>query len=374
MIARDERGFTLVELLVSILIAGVIAAALTTVINQISTITAEGNAELATQVGLQKAAVWLNRDAMESDCVELITDTQIVLTKYESLNEEDHTTAAARTITYTISGRELIREDSAGTSRAIANDVECVRFSIHGGEEVVTNVVRGGKVRAVVASHSHLPGTERRSAIMNMDMRADGPLEIPASYTATIPASEIITSDDFGSNDWYGGEGWAGDHWGHEGDVEVDSGHARLGGSDDRHRRTCLFSGSSEWGDSAYMVRQADIPDCTTDLTIQLHAKVENFQGDDEMRLLASPDGTNWETVQTWSENTDGYQLYEIPVHEGGTVCDLWIKFDADMLCPGDWGNWHCCAIFCFCWCEDWVCDQPGESNFYIDDLVIKGR
>ena len=374
MSVRDERGMmTLAEIIVALAIAGMMVAVFTLAINQITTITAEGNKELAMQVELQNTAAWLHRDAMEADCVRWITDTQIVLTKYESLDETTHTITTARTITYTVVGSELIREDSASSSPAItiARNVECVRFQIlPGGEEVMTNVLRGAPVRAVVASH--LPGMESRSIILDMDMRADGPLEIPASYTATIPPPGVIAADDFSSG-WSGGEGWAWDSWAHAGDAEVDGGYARLGGSDDRHRRTCLFW-SSEWGDSAYIVRQAAIPDCTTDLTIEFDAKAENFQGDDEMRLLVSPDGVHWETVQTWSEDTGGFQPYKIPVHEGGTVCDLYIKFDAHMLCPGHWGNWHCCAIFCLCWCEDWVCDQPGESNFYINNLVIRGR
>jgi prepilin-type N-terminal cleavage/methylation domain-containing protein len=383
MSARDEQGFTLAEVIISVAIAGMMVALFTLIINQITTITAEGNKELAMQVDLQNTAAWLHRDAMESDTTKRISSTQIVLSKYESLDEKKHTITATRTITYTVVGMELIREDSASSSPAmtIARNVECVRFQILPGGEVITGngvitVVRGAPVRAVVASH--LPGMESRSAIMDMDMRADGPLEIPASYTATIPAPEVIAWDDFSSG-WSGGEGWAWEQWAHAGDVDADSGCARLGGSDDLHRRAGWWGyggWSAPWGDPTHIARQVTIPDCTTDLTIEFDAKAENFQAGDEASLLVAPDGIHWEEVQTWSEDTVGFQPYDIPVHPGGTVCDLYIKFEALMWCPGHWGDWYCCpgSHSCFWHCEDWVCDDPGTSNFYVDNLVIQGR
>jgi hypothetical protein len=346
------------------------------------------------QVELQNTAAWLNRDAMESDCVRWITDTQIVLTKYESLDETTHSITTTRTITYTVVGMELIREDSASSSPAmtIARNVECVRFQIlPGGEEVMTNVLRGAPVRAVVASH--LPGMESRSAILDMDMRADGPLEIPASYTATIPAPELIAWDYF-DDEWAGGEGWAWEQWAHAGDAEAVSGYARLGRPRKTRQQSCSWwcywwfgwhcgwwcGGWSYSEELPYMVRQAAIPDCTTDLTIELDAQVENFQGDDEASLLVAPDGIHWETppAHTWSTNTVGFQPYEILVHAGGTVCDLYTKFETDVHCDE--------------WEADWVCDEEkcheedcrcvkehkdcvaSDAYFYVDNIEISGR
>ncbi|MEA3459290.1 MAG: hypothetical protein U9R11_01190, partial [Chloroflexota bacterium] len=248
----------------------------------------------------------------------------------------------------------------------------------HGGEEVVTDVVRGGKLRAVVATHSHLPGTERRSAIMNMDMRADGPLEIPASYTATIPAPEIIASDYFTTCNWYGGEGWAGDHWGHGGAADTSAGYVKLPESDNRNRsRWCFLFFCGSWNVSeepAHMVRQADVADCSTDVQLHCSVNVVDFEGDEKARCLGSPDGINWEEVETWSasDNTTGWEPWPpIDIHPGGTVCDLWIRFEGP-FCEGHWEcddwSWGQCVS------AHWVCTGPNSGKIFIDDVVIKGR
>lgn len=385
MSARDERGFTLAETIISLAIAGMMVAIFTLAISQITTITSEGNKELTMQVELQNVAAWLHRDAMEADTVRWITNTQIALTKYESLDEATHTITTTRTITYTVVGAELIREDSASPSPAmtIASNVECVRFQIlPGGEEVMTDVLRGAPVRAVVASH--LPGMESRSAILDIDMRADGPLEIPASYTATIPAPEVIATDDFSSG-WSGGEGWAWDSWAYRGDAEVVSGYARLGHSRQIRTRSCFWwflgwwcGGWSYSEELPYIVRQVTMPDCTTDLVIELDAKVENFEGSDVARLLAGPDGIHWETAQTWSENTGGFQPYEIPVHQGGTVCDLYTKFETDVHCDQWEATWVCDQTKCHgsnCTCVKQHKDcLASDAYFYVDNIEISGR
>ncbi|MGA9351649.1 MAG: hypothetical protein WBW48_22980, partial [Anaerolineae bacterium] len=109
-----------------------------------------------------------------------------------------------------------------------------------------------------------------------------------------------------------------------------------------------------------------------------LDAKVENFQGSDVARLLASPDGIHWETAQTWSQNTVGFQPYEIPVHAGGTVCDLYTKFETNVHCSTWQASWVCDQTTCHgqnCTCvrQHKDCVASG-AYFYIDNVEINGR
>jgi len=96
---RDERGITLVELLVVLAITAMITGILVTVIYQIYQITARGNDELVVQHDLQNAATWLNRDVLTASEAD-VSGSRMTLTIPYSITD---TTILTRTITYTYS-------------------------------------------------------------------------------------------------------------------------------------------------------------------------------------------------------------------------------------------------------------------------------
>ena len=114
---RDEKGMTLVEILVVLAITAMITGILVTVIYQIYQITSWGNNELVVQHDLQNAATWLNRDVMKARSVE-VSDSQMILAiPYYVIAEtlEIHTNA----ITYTFSITDSTLTRDSGDSMLI---------------------------------------------------------------------------------------------------------------------------------------------------------------------------------------------------------------------------------------------------------------
>ncbi|MEA3459161.1 MAG: prepilin-type N-terminal cleavage/methylation domain-containing protein, partial [Chloroflexota bacterium] len=125
---KDERGMTLVEILVALAITALITGILVTAIYQIYQVTGWGNNEMRVQHDLQNAATWLNRDVVSASSAE-VTGSQMVLTiPYFSAGD-----ISTRTITYThpVAGGVLTR-DSVTSTVTVARHVDSVAFSATG--------------------------------------------------------------------------------------------------------------------------------------------------------------------------------------------------------------------------------------------------
>ncbi len=115
---KNERGFTLVELLIVIAITGVVASVIGTVIFQLTTVSEHGNARLTALHELQNAAYWFNYDGQKS----IAASGGATLTL---------TLPTAETITYALSGTNLQRTTDAVTN-TLARNISTVSFSVSG--------------------------------------------------------------------------------------------------------------------------------------------------------------------------------------------------------------------------------------------------
>ena len=117
---RDERGITVVELLVVLGITGLITGILVTAIYQVYQVTGWGNSTLVVQHDLQNAATWLNRDVLTASEAE-VSGSQMVLTVPYSISVD---TVLTHTITYTYSEADgTLTRDSDDSSLIVARHV-----------------------------------------------------------------------------------------------------------------------------------------------------------------------------------------------------------------------------------------------------------
>ncbi len=116
MINSDERGFTLVELIIAAAITGLIASFLGTSIYQMLTVTEYGNGRLTALHELQNAAHWFRLDGQRA--VSASTGSGMVLTIPES-----------SPVTYSLVGTELYRS-VGGAQMTLARNITGASFSI----------------------------------------------------------------------------------------------------------------------------------------------------------------------------------------------------------------------------------------------------
>ena len=152
---RDERGVTLVEILVALAITGLITGTLVTAIYQIYQVTGWGSNQMRVQHDLQNAATWLNRDVVSASEAEII-GSRMVLTIPTSIIDTIN-------ITYTYSEAEgTLSRDSGGSSLIIARRVDSVDFSATGTVTSVITITITSRASDVT-----------QSATLQLDMRPE---------------------------------------------------------------------------------------------------------------------------------------------------------------------------------------------------------
>jgi len=115
---RDERGMTLVEILVALAITGLITGILVTAIYQIYQVTGWGSNQMRVQHDLQNAATWLNRDVVSAYSAHIVSASEMTLTiPYVDSMITD--TVNTRVITYTFSITDSILTRDCGDSTLI---------------------------------------------------------------------------------------------------------------------------------------------------------------------------------------------------------------------------------------------------------------
>jgi prepilin-type N-terminal cleavage/methylation domain-containing protein len=113
---KNERGMTLVELVVAVAVTGVIVVFLGTAIYQMTTVTDYGNDKLIAMHELQNAAHWFNCDGQEA--VNASTAGGLHLTSSDNTS-----------ILYSLVGTELRRTED-GSQMVLARNISSAVFSI----------------------------------------------------------------------------------------------------------------------------------------------------------------------------------------------------------------------------------------------------
>jgi prepilin-type N-terminal cleavage/methylation domain-containing protein len=114
---NKQAGMTMVELIISVAITGIIVAFLGTSIYQIFTVSDYGNNRLTALHELQNAAYWLNMDGQGA--VNATGGSQLVLTLSDN-----------STLTYSLSGTNLLRS-SSGPQMTLARNISSITFSVN---------------------------------------------------------------------------------------------------------------------------------------------------------------------------------------------------------------------------------------------------
>jgi prepilin-type N-terminal cleavage/methylation domain-containing protein len=114
---KNQRGMTMVELIVAVAITGVIVAFLGTAVYQIITVSEYGNDKFTAMHELQNAAYWFNKDGQEA--VTATGGNQLVLTLSDS-----------STVTYTLVSSELRRTAGAG-QLILARNIKSLNFTVN---------------------------------------------------------------------------------------------------------------------------------------------------------------------------------------------------------------------------------------------------
>ena len=113
---REERGFTLVELVIATAITGIIIGVLGTAVHQILTVTDYGNDKLTAMHELQNAAHWFNFDGQRASTAT--GGSQLVLTLPDDSS-----------VTYSLSGTNL-RRTAGGSPMTLAQNITSANFSV----------------------------------------------------------------------------------------------------------------------------------------------------------------------------------------------------------------------------------------------------
>ena len=161
---RDERGMTLVEILVALAITALITGTLVTAIYQIYQVTGWGSNQMRVQHDLQNAATWLNRDVVSASSAHIASASQMTLTiPYLDSMITDTVTVYTRVITYTFSITDsTLTRDSGDSTLIVARHVNSFIPSPTG---TVTSVIT-----ITITSQA---GDVTRSATLHLDMRPE---------------------------------------------------------------------------------------------------------------------------------------------------------------------------------------------------------
>jgi prepilin-type N-terminal cleavage/methylation domain-containing protein len=115
-VIKQERGYTLVELLITLAISGIIFTAVGSAIYQMSTVSGMGNDKLTANHELQNTAYWFNLDGQSA----LRAKAGSGLTYY---------LADDRIISYALNGTDLLRTDGSA-QMTLARNISSASFSV----------------------------------------------------------------------------------------------------------------------------------------------------------------------------------------------------------------------------------------------------
>lgn len=130
---RDQRGFTLVELMVACAISSMIIGVLGTALHQFIGTSERGNEELRALHDTSNAGYWITLDGERSETTNLVDGAPLA----DSITLGWTSGGQANTSTYSLSGTELKRNHN-GTVTSVARHVSSVEFSIAGRVITVT--------------------------------------------------------------------------------------------------------------------------------------------------------------------------------------------------------------------------------------------
>lgn len=206
------------------------------------------------------------------------------------------------------------------TSRVLGQAAEGQHAADAGIEDAIWNLMYGGLATSVLTT----PGD---STSYSLDETVNG---LTPTVTVTRNGQTVATAanDGFESGGWSGGSGWV-DDWLPEGNASI--------------VRSAWLPHEGEYclrlrGSTDYAKRAVDTVG-KPNVHLRFWALAISLEGSDEARCLVSPDGSNWDVVQTWEDGDDDYYYhgYDIDLSAYEASGEFWVAFEADMSSTHDY-------------------------------------
>ena len=138
----EQRGFTLIEILVAMAIGGLIMPVVVSAIFQVSTSTARVNTDFVILADIDAASSWFNRDLAQANTTDVLDGAPAVNTmRVDWTDQTGWATEGqeAHYVNYYIeSGTTLLKRDYDGTVSTVARRIADIQFSRSGTFITVT--------------------------------------------------------------------------------------------------------------------------------------------------------------------------------------------------------------------------------------------
>jgi len=165
-----QKGFTLIEILVTLAVGGVLLIGAVTSIFQIATFTSRSNDHIVALTDVDHAALWLRQDLQMAQSTSLTDGVPVSLTDENTaeLNWTDYTSFVTEeetrnhTSAYALSGTELVRTYD-NTPRIVGRHITSIEFT------------QSGSIISVVITATG-PGAQQRSETLkfSVHLRSEG--------------------------------------------------------------------------------------------------------------------------------------------------------------------------------------------------------
>ena len=316
-IIRSQRGFTLLEIIVSLLIIGIIMVPVGSILYLFIFSPAQLTAAVTVANNSRNAVRQIAEDARQATSFSTSTDPE-----YGTFVWTDRTRfpVSTHSVRYLFSDPEssLLREETVGSSTLVS----LVSSNIQDYEDV-SIVLAGTVVIASVTSTTDIIFADRTS---NTSIRAQMRPDLPEAQPSPPPIR--LAWDDYESDDFSGGTGWSGD-WFVSGGVVVSSSNGPFEGN--------FHVELTGQGATSSLERSLDLSG-ETSVSITFAVKVDSFEAGDKARLRVSPDEIEFTTVRTWDDaDSDGvYHIEEIGLSLFTMSSEFIILFEANLSNSGD--------------------------------------
>ena len=148
-----QRGFTLVEMLVSMTIMTLVATVMSAGIYQAFRAVPFQRSGLNSLDETRRTFLPITRDLQIATATSL-TDGALAVSPPVTFAAINPTTSATRTTTYSLSGTNLLRKVDSGVAKTIGRNVTAATFALSGSEYTLslTSTTEGNKASAVTST------------------------------------------------------------------------------------------------------------------------------------------------------------------------------------------------------------------------------